>query len=413
MEKSTVKIRMPEYYRNFHCIGTACTDNCCHGWPIEVDKRHYLLYKAEKNPEFSRLCGKILHRIKKDATDDRYARMALDGEGRCGFQDPDGGCRMIRLLGEDRLSNTCTVYPRRKNEFTWSQWELSLGMSCEEAVRVGVLAPEMVTFITETVEFSPEDPLFQLVSTGIGPRGQKMEPPSWGEALRTVCISLMQMRQFRIPERLAAIFLLLRRLDRLAACGQEASIPLETIHFLQSLQQTGMAGFLETLQESGTPRLTAYQVPIGHLAAGSQSETSRAFLNFLEPWLERDDQGNRYAGATAVQALDRWIREIPWIEYERWMENYFVNYLYTSMFPFYYRSSGYSFEDQSLLLIQQYGLLRCLLATASGMEREEAMVKAAVHTARLCQHGDFPGDLANLKRALKIPDNIWFLSLLK
>lgn len=416
MKKSTVTVRIPEYYRRFHCIGTECSDNCCHGWPIDIDKQHYLQYKAEKNPEFAQICGKNVRRIKKDATQQRYARMALDEEGRCGFQDRDGGCRIVRLLGESCLSNTCTIYPRRKNVFCSDSWELSLAMSCEEAVRIGVLAPEEITFVTETMTFSENDPLFAAVPTGIGPKGQSAEPPSWGASLRTVCISLMQMRQFRVSERIAAIFMLLRRLDKQIAVGQETRIPLETIRFLQSIEQGGLTGFLDSLNYSQDACLAALRIPIGHLIAGRQSDVSRQFLSFLTPYLEWDSQGNLCASRAAAQALlEQMHHRKPEIEeHAVWMENYFVNYLYSSLFPFLYRSDGYSFEEQGLLLIQQYALLNCLLSTVPEQQDQETrFVKAMVHTARLSQHGDFPGDLRSLIQALHIRDNAHLLCLLK
>lgn len=416
MVTHTIMVKMPDYYRRFHCIGTACADNCCHSWPIEIDKQHYLQYKAEKNPEFADMCGIILHRIKKDATDQRYARMSLDAAGRCGFQDADGGCRIIRLLGENCLSNTCAIYPRRKNVFSQGIWELSLGMSCEEAVRIGVLEPETVTFVTETMDFSEENPLFQTVPTGIGPKGQLAEPPSWGNSLRTVCISLMQMRQFRIPERIAAIFLLMRRLDKLAVGGQEAEIPLETIRFLRILEKGGLDGFLASLQNNRDMQLAALRVPIGHLVAGRQSEASSHFLSFLVPHLEEDAAGNRYAGRAAAQALQEQISRMESVlqKYEVWIENYLVNYLFSTLFPFFYRSSGYSFEEQGLLLIQQYALLRCLLVTAPEQQSwENRFIKAMVHTARLSQHGNFSGDLRSLMQTMQIQDNAWLLCLLK
>lgn len=415
MNKHTVTVYTPSYYRNFHCIGPTCSDNCCHNWPIEIDKQHYLQYKAEKNSEFSQMCNTIIHRIKKDATPQRYAHMALDEAGRCKFQDADGGCRIIRLLGENFLSTTCATYPRRKNSFTPRSWELSLAMSCEEAVRIGVLAPKSITFVTESMVFSEKDPLFHMMPTGIGKKGQVTEPPSWGASLRTVCISLMQMRQFRISERIAAVFLLMRRLDKLVNMRQEAGIPLETIRFLQTIEQGGLTHFLESLNYCEDAFLTALRVPTGHLIAGRRSDASRQFLSFLMPYLEQDSQGNYYAGRAAEQALlDQIRRTKPQMEeHAVWLENYFVNYLFSTMFPFYYRSSGYSLEEQSLLLIQQYALLSCLLATTQQPTIETQYVKAMVHTARLSQHGDFSGDLRNLIQTLHIHDSAHLLCLLK
>ena len=39
-------IRRPSYYKNFRCIGSACTDNCCIGWEIEVDADTLAYYQT-------------------------------------------------------------------------------------------------------------------------------------------------------------------------------------------------------------------------------------------------------------------------------------------------------------------------------------------------------------------------------
>ncbi len=402
MSNHTVSVQYPDFYPRFHCIGPACSDNCCHDWPIEIDKAHYLQYKAAKHPDFLPLCRQYVHRLKKDATDHRYARLSLDPQGRCGFQDGDGGCRLIRTLGEEKLSLTCTLYPRRKAEFGAGQWELSLSMSCEEVVRIGVLEPPKITFSQESRTFSSSDPLFQQPCAGIGPKGKPAQPPVWGSSLRTVCIHLMQTRELTIPQRLMAIYLLLRRLDRWIASNQESQIPAETIRFLQTIESGGIADFFRQLQYEESAHLTALRLPMAHLLSGRQGIASRQFMDFLRPHLTQSG-GSWQAGSQAAAALLERIRSQadPALEaHSIWMENYFVNYLFSSLFPFFYRSEGFSLEEHGLLLLQQYGLLRCLLAVDPSSEPETAFTRAMVHTARLSQHSSFASDLQNLLTAL-------------
>ncbi len=40
-----MKIRTPEYYKDFKCIAGACTDTCCAGWDVDVDEKSYDYYK--------------------------------------------------------------------------------------------------------------------------------------------------------------------------------------------------------------------------------------------------------------------------------------------------------------------------------------------------------------------------------
>lgn len=58
--RQEVEILQPAFYEKFACIGPSCTDNCCHTWEINIDKEHYLLYKAQQDPSFLqslRPCG--------------------------------------------------------------------------------------------------------------------------------------------------------------------------------------------------------------------------------------------------------------------------------------------------------------------------------------------------------------------
>lgn len=121
-QEKTVTITQPAYYKEFSCIGPACTDNCCHNWVITIDKRHYLQYMGVTDPAFHEQCKKAIRRNKKCTGTADYAIMQLD-DGRCVFQDADGGCGIFRKLGEDALSDTCTVYPRIQTRIDEDHWE--------------------------------------------------------------------------------------------------------------------------------------------------------------------------------------------------------------------------------------------------------------------------------------------------
>lgn len=411
MPSQTVTVRYPAHYPIFRCIGPMCTDNCCHDWPIEIDRAHYQRYKAEKNEEILDLCRRYVHRIKKDATENRYAHLSLRDDGRCGFQNTDGGCKLIRLLGPESLSHTCALYPRRKVVFLPECWELSLSLSCQEAVRLGVLAPERVEFRNETVTMASSDPLAQIPPTGIGLNGQVTSPPAWGQALRDVCIGMMQMRQYPIRERLAAIFLLLQQLDRLP----ETHIPQGAIAFLRSVEQGAVTDFWAHYSQNRALPPSRFFLPLSHLAAGRQSGESRSLLRHLQSHMDREPDGSFIAGKRAAQMLAREIQKNgdPLLENRAvWVENYMVNYMFSSCFPLLYRKSGYSFSEHGLLLLQQYGMLRCLLSVPSQMAEEERFVGAFVHIARLSQHGDFPADLRKLCTSLNIADLSSSLDLL-
>lgn len=43
-----MKVMTPHYYKDFRCIAGACTDTCCAGWDVDVDKNSYKYYKTVK-----------------------------------------------------------------------------------------------------------------------------------------------------------------------------------------------------------------------------------------------------------------------------------------------------------------------------------------------------------------------------
>ena len=41
-----MKIKVPNYYKNFKCIADKCQHNCCIGWEIDVDESTMALYNT-------------------------------------------------------------------------------------------------------------------------------------------------------------------------------------------------------------------------------------------------------------------------------------------------------------------------------------------------------------------------------
>lgn len=44
MKKSIVTLK-PQYMNEFQCTGSACSDTCCSGWKVNIDKQTYKKYK--------------------------------------------------------------------------------------------------------------------------------------------------------------------------------------------------------------------------------------------------------------------------------------------------------------------------------------------------------------------------------
>lgn len=126
---------VPDYYKEFKCIASECTHNCCTGWEIDIDKDTAAGYEklAEKEQD-----GGPLGKRFKDCTalaDDGTLHFVLSDDERCPFLRDDGLCELICSYGEDILCDICADHPRFRN-FKKDHVEMGIGMACGEAARL-------------------------------------------------------------------------------------------------------------------------------------------------------------------------------------------------------------------------------------------------------------------------------------
>ncbi|WP_196000821.1 flagellin lysine-N-methylase [Clostridium sp. 1001271B_151109_B4] len=122
-----MKIRVPEYFKEFKCISSKCEDTCCAGWGIVIDDETYDKYQKVKGPFGERLRNEIVH----DAGENIFV---LKGNN-CPFLDENKLCDIYKNVGEEALCYTCKQYPRYTEEFG-SLREVGISLSCPEAARI-------------------------------------------------------------------------------------------------------------------------------------------------------------------------------------------------------------------------------------------------------------------------------------
>ena len=72
-----MKLRVPNYYKKFHCIANNCTDCCCIGWEIDIDNKTANFYESVSNQFGKKLKANILW--------DKQKSFILDKNERCPF----------------------------------------------------------------------------------------------------------------------------------------------------------------------------------------------------------------------------------------------------------------------------------------------------------------------------------------
>ncbi len=153
-----MRIRTPSYWNAFHCRMGACLDTCCRDWEIVLDRETRSFYET--------VPGELGEELRA-----QMARggdcFALDG-ALCPFLNGEGLCRIQLALGQEHLTHNCASYPRFGEEYgALREWALAI--SCPEAARLILTAPEPAAFalekttepLMETNDLDPE--LFQLL----------------------------------------------------------------------------------------------------------------------------------------------------------------------------------------------------------------------------------------------------------
>ena len=134
-----MRIRVPHYYKDFKCIGSVCTDTCCAGWEVVIDKKSYEYYKA--------VPGEFGNRLKATMLSTNENSFVLQN-GNCPFFNEKKLCDIYTELGKDKLCETCKTYPRFMEEFGDLR-ETGISLSCMEAARLILTNQDPVTFNLE------------------------------------------------------------------------------------------------------------------------------------------------------------------------------------------------------------------------------------------------------------------------
>lgn len=124
---SSMILRVPSYYKEFHCIADQCKDSCCIGWEIDIDEDTYFYYQS--------LEGAFGERLRTYMVTEETNSFTLKENGWCPFLNEKKLCEICIALGEEALCEVCTEFPRFTMEYEDVR-EKVLSLSCEEVGRL-------------------------------------------------------------------------------------------------------------------------------------------------------------------------------------------------------------------------------------------------------------------------------------
>ena len=137
MSNKDIIILQPKYVADFQCAGSKCDAKCCRNlWLIDIDRETYKKYQRIKNPSMRK---KILTSMQPSITRVGF-KIKFNENGACPLLCEDNFCYVQKNLGEDALSETCKLYPRRLNKIGNYQFRV-LSMTCPVAAEQALLSP--------------------------------------------------------------------------------------------------------------------------------------------------------------------------------------------------------------------------------------------------------------------------------
>ncbi len=173
----------PQYFYDFQCEASACSDTCCAGWGVSIDP--VSLKKYKKYPGF------FGNRLKNSINWENHSFEQYNG--RCVFLNEENLCDIYTEGGPEMLCKACTRYPRHYEEYE-NLREISLSLSCPAAARMIMSSDERMTFLKESRE-TPEEK-YESFDSDLFRKLQEIREYLYG---------VVQNRELSIEERMALL----------------------------------------------------------------------------------------------------------------------------------------------------------------------------------------------------------------
>lgn len=194
----------PAYYDKFRCLAADCRLSCCKGWHISFDKKDYLALKRQKgSPQLNQRLENSLRRIRRGPLSEiHYGEFVMEGNV-CPLLREDSLCALQAEKGHEALPFVCRSFPRAESPQVSGYLERSLSPACEGMLALLWDLPEGVDFVSDPL---PKE------QKKIQSYGEEQTLPPFFQQIRSLCIDILQNRDFALPQRILMVGLLLKEL---------------------------------------------------------------------------------------------------------------------------------------------------------------------------------------------------------
>ena len=355
----------PHYAKGFRCIGPDCEDTCCQGWDVVIDKHAY--QELKELPGFQPKMGSHLVVI-ANPTQREYARIGLTPEHTCPFLSSERLCSIQQEHGENYLPAICASYPRATRTIDGLK-ETALLLACPEAARLVLLNPDLVQL---------EEPGMPRYSRFLHPGEQAVKrngsPHQFLWELRAFALLLLRDRDYLLWQRLFLLGMFAKRLSEITDAGELELIPQLLRGHSEMIVEGKLRPAMDGIPVRTGPRLaTLIEIIKRHTetTAGKHPRFRECVGDFLTG-IHCDEKTSPESWGSFYQENDsRYCR--PFLEKHPYLlENYLINYVFRSRFPYGIDAGGNPSTPLTdfLLMCILYTLIRDLIVGASGIYRE-------------------------------------------
>lgn len=374
--KQTNDFLIPDYFPDFQCKMGACRAACCQGWPISISMENYFTLLGMDCPPSLRSRLDVGLRMVEHPTKEEYARFNPRWDGDCPMRMEDGRCSLHAEVGEDSLPEVCRLYPRgiRHGINPHELPECSCANSCEATLELFLNRRAPLTFITRRMTMN---------MPAAARRVSQFKTMDRDQELRLFFISLLQDREYSLPQRIARL--------GMAVIDMDAALNADDADAVQSLLNGNLPEHTSPADLPFEFALSIAENMVGLLESRSSSIREQGEFA-LEYFGSGDSAKERY-----LSAREHFESLFP--DWEIFFEHMLVNHLFFDRFP--YQDRPVTPAEEVVALCAVYSLLRFLaLGWMSDETAPSELIDTMAAAFRLIEHTDFDRLAAHLLRRM-------------
>jgi lysine-N-methylase len=370
---------MPGFMTRFQCIGSECSDTCCAGWQVDIDKATYKKMRNLPSSELATKARKFIH-IVPEPNDKKYARIQLDSDLFCPMLTEQMMCSVQQEAGVDHLSMVCRDYPRQYTALG-ENTQLLASLSCPEAARLCLTDEQGWTLQDELLNIPMGKKIPYIAGQTGGWVGSLNYKVRNFHLLQDFALKVVQHRGLYMWQRLLLVGLTCERIEKMERNGAideqdralehvllQAQLAMLDGSFAEQTKDLGVQESARVAQQVFVKRMTDERLMMGVNHEGVV-RMNTTFLNcvgdaFAGIDYDVDDLASTSERLTvAVQRFDAFDAQHPHI-----LENYVSNTLALDVFPI---SKDKSLPLQWQDLMIRYAMVRFYLVGMAAKYQDE------------------------------------------